>query len=259
MAQIVLAHGILGFGSLLPTDPLLYFNGIKPLFEDLGHTVICPWVTPLGSLDARAGQLTDQVIAAFPNGPVYLVGHSMGGLDCRRMLATTDSLAKRVPRLITVATPHRGSPVADYLLDPGWFPFASPLQLFTSFFAHDAGALDDLKVHGDLQDNDVPKTTAKVEYVCIGCDASTTNPKSELFKQTADMGGFGAATNDGVVSIKSSSKTGDTSALKWVWPVDHGGAVGWPSGSFSQTKHAVRNAPQDHLDRYRDLVTALLA
>ena len=54
MAKIVLAHGILGFGSIFPVHPIYYFNGIKTLYEQQGHEVICPEVPLLGSVVARS-------------------------------------------------------------------------------------------------------------------------------------------------------------------------------------------------------------
>ena len=61
MANILLSHGILGFGSVFPNQPLNYFNGIKSLFEAEGHEVLCPSVAPLGSLARRASQLEQQI------------------------------------------------------------------------------------------------------------------------------------------------------------------------------------------------------
>lgn len=258
MARIVLAHGLLGFGSTLPSDPLPYFNGVKPLYESLGHEVRCPGVAPLGSLDARSAALAQQVAAAWPDDgqKLYLVGHSMGGLDCRRMLARHPDIARRVARLITIATPHYGSPVADAVLRPGFFDLPSPLQLLSHFFAHDAGALADLATRTTLQDADVPG----VDYQGIGCDAATVDAPSALFAATATLGGFGATPNDGMVALASASRTHDP-AWAWLfqhWLVDHGEAVGWPSSSPQAIRDAVRQPPDDHLYRYKRLLDFLL-
>ncbi len=256
MARIVLAHGILGFGSVLPMLPVNYFNGVKALYEGMGHQVRCPTVAALGSLDARSTQLAAQVLTYWPDDGqrLFLLAHSMGGLDCRRMLALHPEIARRVKRLITVATPHYGSPVADALLQPGIFGLANPLRLLIGLFAHDAGALNDLTTRGQLQDAGV----AGVDYRCVGCDAGPS-PASFLFSRTALLGNFGSAPNDGVVGLASSSKTDDPATLLERWDVDHGGAVGWPSGSADELKQAARNPPQPHLDRYGALLAPLLA
>jgi len=260
MARIVLAHGILGFGSVLPIQPIDYFNGIRALYNRMGHDTQCPGVLPLGSLDARSTSLAAQVLTYWPDDgqKIYLLAHSMGGLDCRRMLARHPEIARRVRRLITVATPHYGSPVANAVLRPGFLgPLSAlnPLNLLSGVFAHDAGALRDLTVRNQLQDDDV--TANHIDYLCVGCDAGT-DPDSFLFSATAIAGGF-EGPNDGVVSLASSSKSNDPSKLIDQWDVDHGGAVGWPSGSGDALKRAADEPPQDHIDRYTKLLKVLLS
>jgi triacylglycerol lipase len=49
---------------------------------------------------------------ALPHERVDLIAHSMGGLDARYALAHF-GLASRVRSLVTVGTPHRGTPLAD--------------------------------------------------------------------------------------------------------------------------------------------------
>src|SRR5205814_1408651 len=49
----------------------------------------------------------------LPAGPVHVIGHSMGGLDARFMVAKL-GMETRVLSLTTVGTPHRGSPFADW-------------------------------------------------------------------------------------------------------------------------------------------------
>jgi hypothetical protein len=75
-------------------------------------------------------------------GKFHLVAHSMGGLDCRYLIAQlqaagekngdAQAAARRIASLTTVATPHRGSPVADLVLDVIDVPFS---------FRNDAAAL----------------------------------------------------------------------------------------------------------------------
>lgn len=258
MARIVLAHGILGFGAVLPRQPVDYFNRIRALYESLGHEVHCPGVAPLGSLQARATALERQILERWPGGaePIFMLAHSMGGLDCRRILATNAQLAGRVRRLVTVATPHFGSPVADAVLNPPPLVRVSPLAWFFAFFEEDAGALSDLRSRSALQDPNVTGT----EYLCIGCDASHLQPQSPVFVAAAAIGQFGHVANDGVVSLPSSSNTNDPSGLLAVWPVDHGGAIGWPSGGLGhELVRAAANAPPAHLDRYRALLPRLVA
>jgi hypothetical protein len=258
MARIVLAHGLLGFGSVLPNDPLTYFNGIHALYTGLGHDVICPFVAPLGSIAHRAGQLEAKILAKWPaddGEKIHLLAHSMGGLDCRHLLGANAALASRVRRLVTVATPHYGSPVADAVLHPHFpgLPLLTPS--LGQLFANDTGALADLQTRAHLQDADVPG----VDYLCVGCDMAATQPRSLVFALTSSLGAFHAASNDGVVSLDSAARSNGAASLFQTWPVDHGGAVGWPSGGLiTQAAHAALQPPADHIARYTVLLAVLV-
>lgn len=258
MANIVLAHGILGFGSVFPRQPVHYFNGIKKLYEDAGHEVMCPSVAPLGSLDLRAATLEERIAARRwkdPDGPIFMLGHSMGGLDCRRVIASSARLQGRIQRLVTVATPHFGSPVASALLSPPVLRSFSPLNWVLGLFKNDAGALADLQSRNQLQDPD----WEGVEYLCIGCDRAQGHA-SALFAATALVGALSGVPNDGVVSLASASKTHQASDLWARWPADHGEAIGWPSDGLGHAlAKAVTTPSAEHIDRYRALLPHLVA
>lgn len=57
---------------------------------------------------------------------VNIIAHSMGGLDARYMISRLRPRGIKVASLVTIATPHRGSPFADYLVDSD---AGSPLHL----------------------------------------------------------------------------------------------------------------------------------
>lgn len=69
-------------------------------------------VPPIAGVEFRAEALAAEIDLAFPRQAVHLIGHSMGGLDARRLVSRPD-WAGRVLSLTTVATPHRGSALAD--------------------------------------------------------------------------------------------------------------------------------------------------
>ena len=60
---IILAHGILGFGSFpdLPS-PLNYFNGVAAHLSKQGHLVTAPQVDPVGSVAVRGTQLMNAIL-----------------------------------------------------------------------------------------------------------------------------------------------------------------------------------------------------
>jgi triacylglycerol lipase len=81
--------------------------------------------SPTASLRHRAGFLVTRIAeaVALEDGPVHIIGHSSGGLDARLVVTPEVSLicdvdpepiARRVRTVVTVATPHHGTPVAGF-------------------------------------------------------------------------------------------------------------------------------------------------
>uniref|UniRef100_A0A8H7KAK1 GPI inositol-deacylase n=1 Tax=Bionectria ochroleuca TaxID=29856 RepID=A0A8H7KAK1_BIOOC len=106
---IVLAHGLLGFSEIklaqaLPS--LQYWHGIQDALEQAGATVITA---------TRAASLRDQIAAARPSA-VNIVAHSMGGLDARYLASCLAPDSVAIKSITTIATPHRGSHFADFLM-----------------------------------------------------------------------------------------------------------------------------------------------
>ncbi|KAG5455782.1 MAG: Alpha/Beta hydrolase protein, partial [Olpidium bornovanus] len=124
---IVLCHGLFGYAKLgpsfLPSMQLCYWGGIKEALEKLGATVIVTGVPGAGHVVDRARALNSRLESIFSrlagepgskgSFEVNLVAHSMGGLDCRQLIAHERKRGFSVKSLTTVSTPHRGSPFAD--------------------------------------------------------------------------------------------------------------------------------------------------
>jgi len=119
---IVLAHGLSGFRQLFGVVD--YFFGIPNGLRSGGAQVFVTQVSAVGSAEERGEQLLQQIefIAASTGaGKVNLIGHSQGGLDARYVMAVRPDL---IASLTTVATPHLGADLADFLADnitPGGF------------------------------------------------------------------------------------------------------------------------------------------
>src|SRR5262245_35775029 len=119
---IVLAHGLSGFRRLFGVVD--YFNGIPSDLRSGGAQVFVTQVSAVASAEQRGEQLLDQIeyiVATTGAGKVNLIGHSQGGLDARYVMAVRPDL---IASLTTVATPHRGADLADFLADnltPGGF------------------------------------------------------------------------------------------------------------------------------------------
>jgi triacylglycerol lipase len=119
---IVLMHGMGGFNELenLPVT-VSYFNGIQADLEAQGvKNVFVTLAPPFDTSEHRAIALRPQIesiLAKTGAAKVNLIGHSQGGLDAR-VLASPAGLGMGdvIASITTVATPHRGTPVADLAL-----------------------------------------------------------------------------------------------------------------------------------------------
>jgi hypothetical protein len=175
-----LVPGFFGFANL---GELKYFGHVRDYLvaaavrRGLDARVHVVRTHPTSSLPKRAAVLATTIAATAGKGrgPLHLIGHSSGGLDCRLMIAPgvalptdvkVESLAARVRSVVTVATPHCGTPIASfftgllgqrllqllslstiYLLRFGRLPLAALLQLGRIF-----ARVDNLTVNSALLD-----------------------------------------------------------------------------------------------------------
>jgi triacylglycerol esterase/lipase EstA (alpha/beta hydrolase family) len=120
---LVLLHGLGGTDAYL--DLISYFYGVESALSESGYAVSTPTVDPFQATAERAEQWAehlDRLVAEGAGRRFNLIGHSQGGLDARYLAAHLDPEA-RVASIVTIGTPHRGTPVADAavgLLDISW-------------------------------------------------------------------------------------------------------------------------------------------
>jgi triacylglycerol lipase len=109
---VVLVHGILGFDEIkLFGWKRKYFLGIGQHLADMGVTVHQARLPPLASVPERAARLV-AFIETLGVPQVNVIAHSMGGIDARYAIAKLGAGA-RIASLVTIGTPHRGTPLAD--------------------------------------------------------------------------------------------------------------------------------------------------
>jgi len=115
---IVLAPGVMGFRVMGYGRVHIgeYFRGVAKHLRQRGYEVLTPYVGLTNSVPARARRLREQILERFPSGKVNIIAHSLGGLDSRYMINHLE-MSDRVASLTTVATPHRGSYVADWVYE----------------------------------------------------------------------------------------------------------------------------------------------
>lgn len=255
---IVLAHGVLGFGHI-PGLPSLfnYFNGVAAHLRRSGHTVIAPQVNPIGPLVQRGAQLAAAILAATsPGDRVHILAHSMGGLDARHAITHVDGVRARVATLVTIGTPHQGSPVADAIVARAGPLLAHIPAFIVEQLQRNAGALEDLTTAGAGRLEETTPDVPGVRYVEVASDASRGGRTLLLFKLAVAIGRLQGEINDGVVT-RSSALRRDHEHLS-DWPVDHFGQVGWSLTSPIPREVSVPLLPPPaHFDRYDAIVDGL--
>jgi triacylglycerol lipase len=261
MAQhtIILAHGILGYGAIPGVSSFLnYFNGVAAHLTRQGHTVIAPQVNPVGSVAQRGKQLAAAILEVPLSGDerLHVIAHSMGGLDARFALHNVTYVAERVKTLVTIGTPHRGSPVADAVLNHADPLFVYVPKFLVDLFEANTGGLRDLTTAIGGQFDDATPDSDGVRYIEVTGDASRENRTLLLFKIASEIGRIRGEVNDGVVTRSSALRPGREHLDDW--PVDHFGETGWgldPASLFSFARPLF--APPEHLARYDAIVSML--
>jgi triacylglycerol lipase len=234
---IVLVHGILGFGSI-PRVPLVaeYFNGVALHLRKQGHTVVAPTVDPIGSVAECGEQLATAILAEpLADGQkLHVIGHSMGGLDARHALSNigrdgiSQQVSARVQTLVTIGTPHRGSPVADAIAAGADDLLRSIPPFLVDALRDNAAALNDLTTPVATQVDQSTPDVPGVRYIEVAGDASKGGEELLFFQLAAAIGGIHGV-NDGLVTESSALRPGHEHLEDW--PTDHGGEIGWSRAS----------------------------
>jgi len=134
---VVFAHGLAGFDDILGYDywgddygtfvgdPCDEFLEVTcNAYIDPGQKAMAAAVQPFHNSEYRGWQLANQIesyMASTGSSYINIIGHSQGGIDARK--AAKELRARKgytvVRVLISVSSPHRGSPIAKYILDLG--------------------------------------------------------------------------------------------------------------------------------------------
>ena len=255
---IILAHGILGFGTLPGLPSLInYFNGVAAHLQSQGDTVLAPQVNPIGSVAQRSAQLGAAILAVPPSDdPLHVIAHSMGGLDARYAICNVASVAHRVQTLVTVGTPHRGSPVADAVVDHTNPLFKSIPPALVELLQRNAGGLRDLTTAAAIQFDEATPDSEGVRYIEVAGDASRAGHQLWLYRLASAIGRINGEVNDGVVTRSSALREGHEHLDDW--PVDHAGEIGWSLDfQWPINLSPPLFAPPGHLARYDAIVGML--
>ncbi|EAW10914.1 triglyceride lipase [Aspergillus clavatus NRRL 1] len=202
---IVLAHGLLGFDELRLAGPFFpgvqYWRGIKEALSMKGIEVITATVPPSGSIEMRAQELVKDIDQAGLGKDVNIIASS--GLDARYMISRLRPKNFKVLSLTTIASPHRGSAVADYVL--GQIGDERLPQLYQALkrFKVETGAFSQLT--RDYMENTFNPNTPDIEDVRYFSYGAAMEPSFwSVFwyshRVLKEIEGY----NDGLVSVASS-------------------------------------------------------
>jgi triacylglycerol lipase len=210
-SPIVLVHGLFGFDRVQVAGwTFCYFPGIPELLESGKNRVLVPQLSPTCGVAERAKQLRGYLDRQTPGEPVHLIAHSMGGLDSRYMISQLGS-AHRVLSLTSIATPHRGSPIADW----GINRLGRVVKPFLEMFGIPHQAFYDLTTKKCKEFNSTVKDAPGVRYFSVAGkhEVDWSTPEWLLLSQIMKVEGQ----NDGLVSVASATHGESTE----VWDGDH--------------------------------------
>jgi len=126
--HVFLIPGMFGFARLAGYDYFRHIvNALEHRMERRGEEVVVEVIPtpPTASLRRRA-RVAAQAIhesASLTEGKIYIIGHSTGGLDARLITSPTTKLGihegglvwrNRVEAVISINTPHFGTPLASF-------------------------------------------------------------------------------------------------------------------------------------------------
>ncbi|KAJ5496299.1 hypothetical protein N7463_008286 [Penicillium fimorum] len=227
---VVLAHGLLGFDELRLAGPYLpgvqYWRGIKEALTARGIEVITASVPPSGSIEARAEQLARNIETEARGKDVNIIAHSMGGLDSRYMISRIRPEKFKVLSLTTIASPHRGSSVADYVIDQIGADRLPQIYYALNRLNVETGAFSQLtrKYMTETFNPNTPDMD-DVRYFSYGAavEPSIWSAFRLSHRVLAEIEG----PNDGLVSVSSSRWGGDAGYKGTLMGVSHLDLINW--------------------------------
>lgn len=230
---VVLLHGFLGF---VKWGPFEYFRGVRSALHQMHIDPLMPEMPTAGTIAERAEVLSRKLFRT--DIPVFaLVGYSMGGLDARYLITHLD-LDRRVKSLITVSTPHRGSPLAMWFLES-----RGPIQGYIRHIGNPG--LRELTTEAcgamHLPDRDDVDYSSYASY----------RPLRELPFWLRPYGRVIGEDNDGLVPV-SSARWGQ---FRGAERSDHMELIGWSLG----LPDASTGRPFDHLPFWTKVATEAIA
>ncbi|KAG2154652.1 Alpha/Beta hydrolase protein [Suillus clintonianus] len=232
-APVVFCHGLLGFdtvtvGPSLAPLQVAHWRGIKEALEANGCEVLITRVPATSSPVERAKVLEKKISDVYPGRAVHLIGHSMGGLDCRYLTTHLSQRKFSVISITTIATPHRGSSFADHFMSLASQHLPSVLALLELLpnGGGDGKAFECLTLESMRRFNEETPNVEGVRYFSWGACYEPGLIDTWKWPHSVILEKEGP--NDGLVSVES-AKWG--TYLGTLSPVNHLDLVGWTNAA----------------------------
>lgn len=235
----IFLHGFLGRAETRVLGYTFeYFRGLNAVIAETGIAAVIPQMPGRAGIEpraVRAAAAMDRLQASN----IAVVGVSMGGLVARA-LATHHDPEKRIRTVVSIATPHRGSPLADRALStdtrlPGWL-----VDQFAPAF-HDLSAAGARAFNARAPDRD------DVRYLSWGFSRERAEMPLMLKRRQQHIAEI-EGPNDGMVSVASSRWSEAFTEGR----ADHFETIGWsPKRADPKT-----GRPFDQQQLWRDVIRA---
>ncbi|MCQ4574773.1 MAG: hypothetical protein NOU37_05950 [Candidatus Brocadiales bacterium] len=218
---IVLAPGLFGFDSKV----ISYFLGISKYITSLGCKVTTT-TSETARIDKRAALLKAQIrdfIQKTGEDKVNIVAHSMGGLDSRYAISSL-GMHDTVASLTTIATPHHGTPAADWCAKR----LSGLAVLVEKYVGTDASSFHDLTTDSCKRFNEEVKNVEGIKYFTYSGSKEKTKV-SPLLWPLFDVIMKKEGENDGLVSVRSARWQDGSNGVKYMGNsnADHLNFIGW--------------------------------
>ena len=231
---VVFAHGLGGMDDIFgfyyfgddygtfvgdPCDGFLEVSCNGNLHDD--QKAYAAQVAPFQTSEVRGTQLANEIesyLATVGSSYVSIIGHSQGGIDARKAAHVLRARTGRqvVKVLMSVSSPHRGSPVAKSILDLGSVTevvnflatvfgnvvygggndaYAAAKQLVYKDYSSGDGVVTGMQAFN----NNYPNSSSVVKrYVSVitAQRGASVNPALGLIKALIDIDGDGACSGD---------------------------------------------------------------
>jgi len=220
--SFIFLHGFLGRAETrFAGRTFEYFRGLRAVVRETGIDAHVPQMPVSTGIEGRA-KAVRTVMDEIKSSGIILVGVSMGGLVARALASRYDP-DHRISTVATIATPHHGSPLADYALSG---ETRTPGFVVNKF----RPALHDLTLAEASAFNAKTPDRADVRYLSWAFARPNTE-MPPLFKKRQHRIFTLEGPNDGLVSVKSAT----WGEAKTPERADHLETIGWSPAFANKT------------------------